>query len=59
MLPETLSLQGYDRLLVAFSGGMDSAVLLHMLAGLRQTKGLTLRAVHIHHGISRYADDWQ
>lgn len=59
MLPETLSLQGYDRLLVAFSGGMDSAVLLHLLAGLRETRGITLRAVHIHHGISRYADDWQ
>ena len=59
MLPETLSLQGYDHLLVAFSGGMDSAVLLHMLAGLRQTTGITLRAIHIHHGISRYADDWQ
>ncbi|NDJ58825.1 tRNA lysidine(34) synthetase TilS [Enterobacteriaceae bacterium 4M9] len=47
------------RLLVAFSGGLDSTVLLHRLVMLReQQPDLCLRAIHVHHGISRFADDW-
>ncbi len=38
-----------DRLLVALSGGLDSAVLLDLLAGLRQELGLALRAAHFDH----------
>lgn len=46
-------------LLVAFSGGLDSSVLLHMLVGLRrQWPDLQLRAVHVHHGLSAFADEW-
>ncbi|HAP82348.1 MAG TPA: tRNA(Ile)-lysidine synthetase, partial [Enterobacteriaceae bacterium] len=51
-------LKEYRTLLVAFSGGLDSTVLLHQLVMLRQQHGLQLRAVHIHHGISAFADDW-
>lgn len=44
---------------VAFSGGVDSTVLLHLLVQLRSQGHLaTVRAVHVHHGISRYADQW-
>ena len=44
---------------VAFSGGVDSTVLLHMLAQLRdQGVVSTVRALHVHHGISRFADQW-
>ncbi|MDU6411481.1 MAG: tRNA lysidine(34) synthetase TilS [Yersiniaceae bacterium] len=44
---------------VAFSGGLDSTVLLHLLAALRHGgRDLPLRAVHIHHGLSRFADEW-
>ena len=44
---------------VAFSGGLDSTVLLHLLVTLRLGgRDLSLRAVHIHHGLSRFADDW-
>ena len=44
---------------VAFSGGVDSTVLLHLLAQLRdQGVVSTVRAVHVHHGISRFADQW-
>ncbi|AHG19192.1 tRNA(Ile)-lysidine ligase [Chania multitudinisentens RB-25] len=47
------------QLLVAFSGGLDSSVLLHLLVQLRQLQPeLILRAVHIHHGLSRFADEW-
>jgi len=46
-------------LLVAFSGGLDSSVLLHLLVQLRQQlPELQLRAVHVHHGLSSFADRW-
>lgn len=42
---------------VAYSGGLDSHVLLHVL---RHTVPLhRLRAIHINHGISPNADQWQ
>lgn len=47
------------QLLLAFSGGLDSSVLLHLLVLLRQQQpDISLRAVHVHHGLSRFADDW-
>ncbi len=44
---------------VALSGGLDSTVLLHLCSQLRN-QGLivNLRAVHVHHGLSCYADQW-
>ena len=44
---------------VAFSGGVDSLVLLHLLAGLRQQNpDLNLSAIHIHHGLQQQANSW-
>ncbi|MBP5945124.1 MULTISPECIES: tRNA lysidine(34) synthetase TilS [unclassified Pseudomonas] len=44
---------------VAFSGGLDSTVLLHLLANLAKTDSLpTLSAIHIHHGLQAAADAW-
>lgn len=44
---------------VAFSGGIDSTVLLHLCHRLQQQGELTqLSAVHIHHGLSQYANAW-
>ncbi|WON75970.1 tRNA lysidine(34) synthetase TilS [Serratia sp. UGAL515B_01] len=55
----TEQLAGENQLLVAFSGGLDSSVLLHLLMLLRQQQpDITLRAAHVHHGLSRFADDW-
>lgn len=51
-------IQAGARLSVGYSGGLDSSVLLHLLAGLRQSAGFTLSAVHIHHGLSPQADAW-
>jgi tRNA(Ile)-lysidine synthase len=46
------------RLCVGYSGGLDSSVLLHLLAGLRESAVFTLSAVHIHHALSPQADFW-
>jgi tRNA(Ile)-lysidine synthase len=44
---------------VAFSGGLDSTVLLHLLAGLAQREQLPpLRAIHIQHGLQAAAEAW-
>jgi tRNA(Ile)-lysidine synthase len=44
---------------VAFSGGLDSTVLLHLLATLANTDHLPpLSAIHVHHGLQAAADAW-
>ncbi|SSC00104.1 tRNA(Ile)-lysidine synthase [Pseudomonas sp. 43mfcvi1.1] len=44
---------------IAFSGGLDSTVLLHLLASLAKTQTLPpLSAIHIHHGLQAVADAW-
>lgn len=44
---------------IAFSGGLDSTVLLHLLAQLAKTESLpTLTAIHVHHGLQAVADAW-
>ena len=49
----------FRRLLVGFSGGLDSTVLLHRLMLWReQEPDVELRAIHIHHGLSPHADSW-
>ena len=64
-------LQEGDRVVVGVSGGADSVCLLHVLVSLRQEFRLTLRAVHVHHGIrggeadrdaefvERLAEEWE
>ncbi len=47
------------RLWIAYSGGMDSHVLLHRADALRSGLPSIAGAIHIHHGLSRYADVWQ
>ncbi|WP_230411757.1 tRNA lysidine(34) synthetase TilS [Denitromonas iodatirespirans] len=43
---------------LALSGGVDSMLLLKVLAGLRERFGFVLRAHHVHHGLSPNADHW-
>ncbi|AIY41465.1 tRNA(Ile)-lysidine synthetase [Collimonas arenae] len=47
------------RLAIAYSGGLDSSVLLHAAASYAIAHGVKLLAFHIHHGISPNADQWQ
>ncbi|WP_353253023.1 tRNA lysidine(34) synthetase TilS [Salinisphaera sp. PC39] len=44
------------RYLVAFSGGVDSTVLLHAVAVV--AGDVPVAAVHVHHGLQAVADDW-
>lgn len=44
--------------LVGFSGGLDSSVLLHMLAADAAQRQHGLRALHVHHGLQLQADAW-
>src|SRR5258706_12171574 len=46
------------RVCVGLSGGVDSVALLHVLHCLKGKKKYSLRAVHVHHGLSPYADEW-
>lgn len=49
------------RWVVAFSGGIDSAVLLHAVATINQRlpQPLPVIALHVHHQLSTQADQWQ
>ena len=48
-----------QRLCVAFSGGVDSVVLLHATAALIESLQIGhLLAVHVHHGLSPNAEKW-
>lgn len=53
--PESLALAPAARIWVAYSGGLDSSVLLYLLARRMPQR---LHAVHVHHGLQPLADDW-
>lgn len=50
-----------DRWLVAYSGGLDSSVLLRLLVEIRNSgdSAPSLEAVHVNHGLSAEAHQWQ
>lgn len=46
------------QLVLGFSGGLDSTVLLHALVKVAPAFSLPVLAVHVHHGLSPNADVW-
>jgi len=46
------------RIAIGLSGGLDSVVLLELLAAVAPAAGVTLSALHVHHGLSPNADAW-
>ena len=46
------------RYVVAYSGGLDSSVLLHALATSSAQHGIALVAVHIDHGLQKDSQEW-
>ena len=46
-------------MLLAFSGGLDSTVLLHLLVRLRDAGEIApFKVMHVHHGLQAQADAW-
>ena len=44
---------------IGFSGGLDSTVLLHLLAELAKCESLpAIKAIHVHHGLQPAAESW-
>lgn len=54
-----LKCHGFDRTYwLAYSGGLDSRVLLRLCIEIRKQFPFALKAVHVHHGLSPQADQW-
>jgi tRNA(Ile)-lysidine synthase len=51
-------LVSHKKYLLAYSGGLDSHVLLHLFASLRDKYSFHLRVIHINHGVSLHAEKW-
>lgn len=58
ILVERLGLTLATSLRVAYSGGIDSLVLLHALAALRRSAPWRISAIHIDHGLQPESADW-
>ena len=53
-----LGLSSATPLKIAFSGGLDSCVLLHALGSLRASLDLPLHAIHVDHGLHPDSSSW-
>ncbi len=49
------SISPVKKLVIAYSGGLDSHVLLHSAS---QMTDYSVRAIHVHHGLQKEADHW-
>ncbi|MGI9248897.1 MAG: tRNA lysidine(34) synthetase TilS [Woeseiaceae bacterium] len=47
-----------SRYVIAFSGGLDSTVLLHALVSLRDELGIPILAIHVDHGLQKDSGNW-
>ena len=58
LVAETIKNYPTNRVLVAFSGGLDSSVLLHCLTQ-RTNLEINLLAIHVNHHLDSESDQWQ
>ena len=58
VLFDELALNPKKKFYVAFSGGQDSTVLLHLLNSIRERYGFSLTALHVNHNINSASADW-
>ncbi|PKG81202.1 tRNA lysidine(34) synthetase TilS [Colwellia sp. 75C3] len=60
-LKPIFELHGNIELIVAYSGGIDSQVLLHALTQLKKNQLISnkITVCHVNHGLSKNAEDWQ
>jgi tRNA(Ile)-lysidine synthase len=58
LLEQLSHLQPTQRYLLAFSGGLDSTVLLHLLASIRDLINAKVVAIHIDHGLQQESSEW-
>ncbi|MDF5627496.1 tRNA lysidine(34) synthetase TilS, partial [Vibrio parahaemolyticus] len=50
--------QSGTKVVLAFSGGVDSRLLLELLSRYQQAHFVECHAVYVHHGLSSNADNW-
>ena len=58
LLNKINALTSIKKLLIAYSGGLDSHVLLHALASASSSHNLPIRAIYIDHGLQSAAQHW-
>ncbi len=58
VLFEQLNLAQDAHFYVAYSGGMDSTVLLYLMRRLKETMGFSLTALHVDHGLNPASHEW-
>ncbi len=52
------SFTSHKKFLIAYSGGLDSHVLLHLMAGVRDIDNAEIRAIYVNHGLQKEAEAW-
>lgn len=58
ILAEFIAAQPLRAFVVALSGGLDSRTLLHVAASVRDGVAITLRAIHVDHGLQSQSTQW-
>ena len=58
LLAALRDLRDVSRYVIAYSGGLDSTVLLHLCAAARDRLGAPLAAVHVDHGLHPHSARW-
>ncbi|MFK5984686.1 MAG: tRNA lysidine(34) synthetase TilS [Pseudomonadota bacterium] len=61
VFPQNIFPDKFNRYVVSCSGGLDSMVLLHLMASMQQIlfdQGIKLAAIYVNHNLSPHAQEW-